>query len=171
MKRKSSLILTEELYNEAFDEYQKLKDSKLSKKLLAIIAFKSNTSQEISRVLRIAPSSLFRWLKQFKEKGIEGLKETRGGNYPAKLSEEEWEEVKEKIVLGKDYSGREINWTLKKLQQVIEEEYAVKYSTEGIRKKLHKMGLSLRRPRVRHYKSDKKEQESFKKNERKIENM
>ena len=80
-----SYILTEELYNEACKEYQKLKNSNISKKLLAIISFKTNTAQEISKVLMIAPSTLFRWLKQFKEKGIEGLKETRGGNYPAKL--------------------------------------------------------------------------------------
>jgi hypothetical protein len=46
MKRKSS-FLTEELYNEAYKEYQKLKNSKLSKKLLGILAFKENTAQEI----------------------------------------------------------------------------------------------------------------------------
>ena len=162
-----SKLLPPELLSEAEKEYSKLKDGRVAKKLLAIMSFFDNTAEEVSKIFKISPKTLFRWLNKFREKGLKGLEDSRGGNYPCKLSEEKWEEVKEAVLKGKDFSDREVNWTLKKVKLLIKSRWGIEYSEERVRTKLREMGLVLRRPRVKHYKTEKKNQEEFKKNERK----
>ena len=162
MARKFSL-LTSELLEEANKEYAKLKESKIAKKLLAIIGCSEESAQKVSKILKVSPYSIYKWIRKFSEEGIEGLRETRGGNYPQKLLDEQWEEVKRIVISGKDFSGKEVNWTLKKIKEMIKERYGVEHCIESIRRNLNKKGIVLRRPRPKHYQSNPIEQERFKK--------
>ena len=170
MARKFSL-LTPALLKEAKLEYAKLKEGKIAKKLLAIMACSEHSAQEVSNILKVSPFSIYKWIQKFSEEGVEGLRETRGGNYPQKISDEQWEEIKRIVISGKDFSGKEVNWTLKKLKQAIESKYGVSHCIESIRRNLNKKGVVLRRPRAKHYQSNPAKQESFKKNERRIGQM
>jgi len=163
MARKFSL-LTPGLLKEANREYAKLQEGKIAKKLLAIMASSEHSAQEVGKILKVSPYSIYKWIRKFSEEGIEGLKETRGGNYPQKISDSQWEEIKQKVISGKDFSGKVVNWTLKKLKGAIETEYGVNHCIESIRRNLNLRGVVLRRPRPRHYQSNPAEQESFKKN-------
>jgi len=163
---RGTMLLSEELLSKAEAEYKKLKEGKIAKKLLAIMAYSRHSSEEVSKIFQIHRSTLFEWIKKFREKGILGLKDKRGGNYPVKMPETRWEEVKKMVIEGKDLSGNAVSWTIKKLKLEIRERWGIEYSEERIRLKLKEMGLVLRRPRVKHYKSDKELQECFKKNER-----
>ena len=170
MARKFSLLTTE-LLEEANKAYAKLKEGKIAKKLLAIIACSEHSAQEVGKILKVSPFSIYKWIRKFSEEGIEGLKETRGGNYPQKLLDTQWEEIKRIVISGRDFSGVEVNWTLKKLKEAIKERYGVNHCIESIRRNLNKRGVVLRRPRPRHYQSNPIEQESFKKNERRTVKM
>ena len=161
----ASTILTEEVLLKAKQEYAKLKEGKIAKKLMAIIAYGENTGEEIGKIFMISPRTLLRWLRSFIEEGVKGLEDNRGGNYPPRLTEFQWKEVKEWILSRKAAEGQEISWTLNKLQIKIEERFGVRCGIATIKRNLNKLGIVLRRPRPVHYKSDQKEQESFKKNE------
>ena len=162
---RGTMLLSEELLSKAEAEYKKIKEGKIARKLLAIMAYSRHSSEEVSKIFQIHRSTLFEWIKKFKEKGILGLKDKRGGNYPVKMPESKWEEIKNIVIEGKDFSGRAVNWTIKKLKLEIRNRCGIEYSEERIRLKLKEMGLVLRRPRVKHYKSSEELQESFKKNE------
>ena len=164
----ASTILTEEVLLKAKQEYAKLKESKIAKKLLAIIAYGEHTGDEIGKIFMISPRTLLRWLRRFIEEGVKGLEDKRGGNYPPRLTEAQWKEVKEWILSRKSPEGEEISWTLNKLQIKIEERFGVRCGLSTIKRNLNKLGIVLRKPRPVHYKSDKIEQEKFKKNERKV---
>ena len=164
MGRKFSL-LTPVVLEEAKREYAKLKEGKIAKKLLAIMACSEYSAQEVGKILKVSPYSIYKWIEKFSKEGVEGLRETRGGNYPQKISDVQWEEIKRIVISGKDFSGKEVNWTLKKLKQAIKIKYGVIHCIESIRRNLNKRGVVLRRPRPRHYQSKPSEQESFKKNE------
>jgi transposase len=92
--------LTPEVLEEAKREYLKLKEGRIAKKLLAIMGCSEHSAQEVGNILKVSKYSIYEWINKFKERGVEGLKETRGGNYPQKLSDEQWDEVKEIVILG-----------------------------------------------------------------------
>ena len=160
-------LLSDELYFNAEEALSKIKDAKIVRKLLAITAFKDHKQEEVLKIFRISAPTLFSWIKKFRDKGIEGLLESRGGNNASKLSENQWEEVIEILLNGNNGNSREINWTLEKLQMLIEYRYGVKVSLSTVHYNLGKRGIVLRRPRPLNYQSNKGEQEEFKKNERK----
>jgi len=158
---RSKVLLTEEIVFKAEKELSKIKDAKIVRKLLAILAFKDYKLKEVTKIFKISTPTLFSWIKRFEERGIGGLKEGRGGKYKGKLSKESWEEVKEMIL-----KEEGINWTIEKIRLRIEKKYGIRYSLSTLHYNLRKLGLVLRRPRPVHYKGEESLKESFKKNER-----
>jgi len=166
----SPKLLSADIFLKAEEDFKNLKDGKVAKKLLAIINYSRYTSTELSEIFKVSGRSILQWIRKYKEEGLEGLRDKRGGNYPAKLKEREWEEFLSHVIEGEDFEGKEINWTLKKMVKVLESQYGVKISEEGVRLRLYKSDIVLRRPRRRHYKANQADQESFKKNDRKSKN-
>ena len=166
----SPKLLSTEILLKAEEDFKNLKEGKLAKKLLAIINYSRLPSPELSKIFKVSTKTILNWIKKYKKEGLEGLKDKRGGNYPPKLESAKWEEFLSYVIEGKDFDGKEINWTLKKMVKALEIRYGVKISEEGVRLRLKKSNVVLRRPRRRHYKANKSEQESFKKNGRKSEN-
>ena len=160
----SPKLLSAEIFLKAEEDFKNLKDGKLAKKLLAIINYSRLPSPELSKIFKVSTKTILNWIKKYREEGLEGLKEKRGGNYPPKLETEKWEEFLSYVIEGKNFDGQEINWTLKKMVKALESQYGVKISEEGVRVRLKKSNVVLRRPRRRHYKANQAAQESFKKN-------
>ena len=154
-------LLTPQILSKAKEEYDKIKDGKIAKKLMAIIAFGEHKAEDVAKIFMISRRTLTKWVKCFSERGVEGLKETRGGNYPRKLSEEEWLEVKSWILSRRSPENKEINWTLEKLQIYIEERFSKRVSLPTIKKNLNRIGIVLRRARPIHYKADKDDQDDM----------
>ena len=167
----ASKLLSEEVFLRAEEDFKRLKEGKVARKLLAIINYSRYSITELSEIFKVSARSILNWINKYKEEGLEGLRDKRGGNYPPKLKEEEWEEFLRYVIDGKYFEGREVNWTLKKMVKAIEDRYGVKISEEGVRVRLKKSNVVLRRPRRRHYKAKEEEQESFKKNEGRIGDM
>ena len=147
----------------AEEELARIKDSKLSIQLKAIIAAREHPVENVAKILKISARSIFRWVTKFKEEGVEGLRDRPKGHLRSKLSEDHKKNIEQWIVRGKDARGKPAHWTLKKLQKEIEKEFGVTIGTTPLWKHLKKMGLVLRKPRPLHAKADICAQEAFKK--------
>lgn len=153
----------EEIVLKAEEEFKKLGEGKVALRLRAIMAFGDNGVEEVTRILRVSPRSVFRWVKAFRENGIDGLKERHKGHYSPKLTATQKKRIKEWILGTKDSKGEDIHWTLKKLEREVHREFGVVISSVALWRNLRKMSLTIRKPRPVHAKADKEKQEAFKK--------
>jgi transposase len=147
----------------AEEELEKIKDSKLSIQLKAIIAAGEYPVENVAKILKISARSIFRWVMKFKEEGLEGLRDQPKGHMRSKLSEDHKKDIEQWIIRGKDVRGQPVHWTLKKVQKEIEKEFGVTIGTTPLWKHLKKMDLVLKKPRPLHAKADICAQEAFKK--------
>lgn len=160
--------IDKEIILRANERFNDIKEGKLCIQLRGIIAFEKNSAKDVAKILMVNPRSIFRWVKKFKENDIDGLKEKTKGHNKSKLTEQQKMCIKKWIINGKKYNGVFIHWTLQKLKLEVYTEFNIAISTTALWKHLQEMGLAIKRPRPIHYKSDKKEQEEFKKKLKKI---
>jgi len=130
----------------AKEELEKIKDSKLSIQLKAIIAAAEHPVEHVADILKVSARSIFRWITKFKEGSVH------------KKEIEQW------IVSGKNGRGETVHWTLQKLKRELEKKFGVDIGKTPLWKHLKKMGLVLKTPRPVHAKADINAQEDFKKN-------
>jgi transposase len=156
--------LDSETVAKAERELEKIKDSKLSIQLKAIIVSAEHPVENVARVLKVSARSIFRWITKFKEGGVEGLMDRPKGQMRSKLTEEHKKQIEQWIVSGKNAQEEMVHWTLKRLKKELAKELGIQIGTTPLWKHLKKMGLVLKKPRPVHAKADKSAQEAFKKN-------
>jgi len=147
----------------AKEELEKIKDSKLSIQLKAIIAAAEHPVEHVADILKVSARSIFRWITKFKAGSIEGLRDRPKGHMRSKLAEDHKNEIEQWIVSSKNVRGEAVHWTLQKLKKELEKEFGVDIGTTPLWKHLKKMGLVLKKPRPVHAKADINAQEAFKK--------
>jgi transposase len=147
----------------AKEELEKIKDSKLSIQLKAIIATAEHPVEHVADILKVSARSIFRWITKFKEGSVEGLRDRPKGHMRSKLAEDHKKEIEQWIVSSKNVKGETVHWTLQKLKKELEKEFGVDIGTTPLWKHLKKMGLVLKKPRPVHAKADINAQEAFKK--------
>lgn len=85
-------------------------------------------TEEIAKAFRINPRTLFRWISQFKDQGVEGLVDKPKGHKPAFLTYEMKNQLIQWITTLKESDGNQVSWTLDKLRAELERVYSVKIS-------------------------------------------
>ncbi|MDD2331024.1 MAG: helix-turn-helix domain-containing protein [Candidatus Cloacimonetes bacterium] len=135
-----------------------LPNGSVVRKLTIISSFSWLKTEEIAKAYRVNPRTLFRWIKQFKESGVEGLVDNPKGHKPAILTDEMKSSILEWVTTQKDSEGNTVFWTLDKLSAELEKVYNVKVSRPTMSKSLAKIKLRYRRPRPSHIQSDKEKQ-------------
>ena len=148
----------------AEEELEKIKDSKLSIQLKAIIAAAEHPVENVANVLKVSARSIFRWITKFKEGSVEALRDRPKGHLRSKLTEEYKKEIEQWIVSGKNAKGEAVHWTLKGLRKEVEKEFGIHIGITPLWKHLKKMDLVLKKPRPIHAKAERNAQEAFKKN-------
>ncbi|MCK9557679.1 MAG: helix-turn-helix domain-containing protein [Candidatus Cloacimonetes bacterium] len=133
------------------------------KKLTILSSFSWLKTEEIAKAYRINPRTLFRWINQFKEHGVEGLIDHPKGHKPALLSDEMKSQVVQWITTQKDNEGNPVFWTLDRLRGELERAYGVKISKPAMSVNLAKMKIRFKRPRPTHIMADKEKQAEYKK--------
>ena len=159
-------LLTDSIYNNIVSDLKKIPNSDLIFKLTALKAASFNKQSEVAKMYDISRATLQRWAFLYTKYGIEGLKPKPRGHNPSKLTVAEKEIIKQWIISCKDSSGRQVHWTLMRLKQEILNNFDKNVGKTPLWLSLKSMGLSLKKPRPKHYKSDKEKQEEFKKNSR-----
>lgn len=104
-----------------------------------------------------------RWVSQYNKAGIKGLVDKPRAGRPAKLSVDEQPEFCARVDAGPRPSDGKPTLYGRDIQQVLEREFGVLYTLDGVYKLLHRLGYSCLKPRPRHEKADPVVQEAFKK--------
>lgn len=137
------------------EAHRTIKDKKQADRIKAVLSLNEGFEYaHIAKILLLDEATLNRYVKRFKEKGIEGLLECRylGGKTRLTLLQEQ----KLKLYL-KDNTKR----TAKEVVNYIYETYHIIYSTVGVTKLLHRLGFTYKKPKIVPGKADCVKQEEF----------
>jgi transposase len=130
---------------------------------------------QVAELLNIARQTVSIYVRNFESGGIELLLKRKP--FPGKksfLTEEEQLKLKE-IVIKKhpfDYDiSQSANWTVKTIREVIEQQFSVSMSQEGVRKLLIRLGFSHTRATYVLEKASEEKQRAFQKEVDMIQNL
>ena len=154
----------ETVVSHAKNALKSLKHSKLALQLKAIIASGTHSVDDVAMIFQISPRSIFRWVNRFKKHGLDGLKDKPKGHFKSKLTDEHERVIEHWIITGTNANHEAVHWTLTKLQAEVSKVYGITISTTALWHHLRAMKLVVKKPRPVHHKTDKQEQEDFKKN-------
>ena len=136
---------------------QQGRSGEISRRLQAIISAKDHNISKVSLVFGITRATLFKWIKDFDKKSIDGLYVSKGRGRRKIFSSND--EIKIKRIIEKNP-----NITAKLLQKTIEDKMSIKVGIATIYRLMKRLGFSYITPRKHHYKQDKVETDRFKKN-------
>lgn len=135
--------------------HRTIKDKKAADRIKAVVMLHYGfTYQEIAKALFLDETTLNRYVKRFKEKGIGGLLECQYAGGRTRLTLLQEQELKLYL---RDNTKR----TAKEVVSYIYETYGIKYSTIGVTKLLHRLGFSYKKPKIVPGKADRAKQEEF----------
>lgn len=137
--------------------------SRVAFKLNAIVAVTRHTAEKVADIMSVAPQTIWRWVRVYKEEGLSGLQTKPKRPKPSKLTKEQKRQVLKWLDEARTPDGRHAHWTLEKLRQALADEFSVELGTTTIWTWLRKEGKKLKVPRPRHYKADAEAQDTFKK--------
>ena len=160
---RTKTTLDPETVAKAQDELDKIKDSKLSIQLKAIIAVADHPAENVADILKVSARSIFRWVEKFKTGGVDALKDRPKGHLRSKLNEKHKQTIERWITTSKTAQGESVHWTLRRLRTEIKKVFGIDIGITPLWTHLKKMDLVLRKPRPIHAKADKDAQEAFKK--------
>jgi len=157
-------LLDEGLAFQAAEELERLSNYKVCIRLKAIMICMNFTISHVSEVMEVNRSTLWNWIKRFKEGGVSALYDKPKGHNAAKLNEEHKSKIAIWLEERIDHKGRPVHWTLEKLLFEIEEVFGIRTSMTSLWNVIRAIGFRQKVPRPYHAKADKNEQERFKKN-------
>ena len=132
--------------------------SKTAIKLKAICALDKNSISKIAQVFNCSRNTLKSWVKRFSEDGIDGIIDKPRKPRRSKLTDEQKLEMG---ILLQDHSN---NWTLFKIQKLLDDKYQIQISKTGLWKIIKDLDFSYINPRKQHYLQNKLKLTEFKKN-------
>jgi putative transposase len=156
--------ISEETTEQAREALNGIRESQLAIKLQTIISCAKHPVETVSSVIGKNRVTVWRWIRAFKENGVDGLMEKPRGHNPSKLNEEQRKQIAIWLNTGKNSKEEPTHWTLKKLSLAIEEEYGIKLTKTPLWITIQSMGFRQKVPRQTHASADKEKQNAFKKN-------
>jgi transposase len=111
----------------------------------------------IAADLGVGTNSVYTWGKAARLGGVKVLKTKPGRGRPLKLGREHWKTLKRMVLAGPKACGfeREL-WTLPMIKELIERELGVEYHEDHLSRFMHRLGLSVQKPKVRARERDEK---------------
>ncbi len=133
-------------------------------RLTAIVAIGAGkTFAEAASFFRVHVQTLYRWVRNYKARGLEGLKDNPRGHRRKKLSPEQEEIVKKWLADQQTADGLPIHWTVDLLRLHILEQLGVSISKTRLWTWMRAWKFTLKVPRPKHRKGDPQLQAEFKK--------
>lgn len=112
-----------------------------------VLYLKNTTPEDISNLLDVGLKSVYRWLNNFNEQGVDGIYEGEHTGRPSLLDKNQLTHLEDILDSGPGAYGLETGiWTSPTIQHVIEEEFGVTYHHDHVNKILHQLGFSVQRP-------------------------
>ena len=102
---------------------------------------------EVARMVDAPRQSVYRWREVLEASGLDALREMSNGGRPAQLGAGELSRLYVMLLEGAPAHGFATPlWTLKRVRQLIEREFGVRYSEVHVWRLLGQLGLSNQRP-------------------------
>jgi len=102
---------------------------------------------EVARVLGVDRRSVRRWNAAYRERGKEGVKARPAPGAPAKLSPQQKLELEVALLAGAEAAGFPTDlWTCRRVAELIEQRYRVRYHVDHVGRLLHSLGWSPQKP-------------------------
>jgi transposase len=137
---KQRFQITEQETDELRRAYRQTKDAATRTRYQAILLYVENYPvDEIGRITGCQRSSLMEWCQKYRQQGVDGLRDHRGGPHRAKLSNEQMVALGEKLhlycprdLLGADtHSASGQHWTVEDLVTAIQRWYGVTWDSRS----------------------------------------
>ena len=128
----------------------------------ALLAIQGEQTEEIQRMLRRSRGFVQDWAYAYRDGGIEALVPEKPKGRPVLLPHEKEAEFLARMDAGPTEADGVCAFTCHDARRILEEEFKVKYTYEGARCALHRMGFTPLRPRPRHEHHDPVAIEEFK---------
>jgi len=148
-------------------QISKEKNPVVKERMIAVsLSEEGMRNYKIGEILGRGRDTIGRWIKSYKEKGIEGLKEGRGGDHSSYLTESQKEELKE--IIQKTYPIRAKGWSGDIIKELIEYRYEKKYTREGVYALLKGMNITYKKAKKVDPKKSERKGEEWKEESKKI---
>jgi transposase len=106
--------------------------------------------REVARIVKASPSTVLGWKRVLEERGREGLKPKPPKTPERRLAAEQKAQLEEVLLKGARVAGYPTElWTLRRITEVIEKEFGVKYHPGHVWKIMKEMGWSAQKPERR----------------------
>ena len=163
-RNKESSHVDERIILAAEKDLEFLPDGAVAMRLLAIIAAGRGLGlDEIAAFFRTTRQSVAKWIRKYKDDGLQGIRDRPKGHRKKRLSHPQEEQVQGWLDRSQSPAGDPYHWTVDKLKIAIEEQFGVEYSRSRVGYLIQEWGFKPKVPRPKHAQSDKTAQEAFKK--------
>jgi transposase len=106
--------------------------------------------REVARIVKASPSTVLGWKRVLEENGRDGLKPKPPKTPEPRLGAEQKAQLAEILLRGARAAGYPTElWTLRRIAEVIEKEFGVKYHPGHVWKIMKEMGWSAQKPERR----------------------
>jgi transposase len=109
--------------------------------------------EDAAEVFDVGRSTVYKWVKEFQEKGAAAFTVKVGGGAPRKLTDQQIARLRS-LIAGRDPRQLQFDfalWTRQLVRELIRRKFGVEYTPQGVGKLLRDIGLSPQRPLVRAY--------------------
>lgn len=129
---------------------------------IALLAIRGEKKKDIARLLGVPTSVVEEWAYRYRDHGIEALYPRKQPGREPTLPREKHEEFKARMKAGPREGDGVCTLRGKDAVRILNEEFKVEYTLNGVYDLLHRLNLSCLTPRPRHEKNDPEAMEAFK---------
>lgn len=144
--------------------YRDQRDARLARRIHAVyLASQGWSCPEIMAITGAGRRTVQQWVHKYNQHGIDGLTDKPRPGQPTKLPRKAESRFCQRIEAGptKNEGVSVLNGPA--IRRILEREFGVLYSRQGLYDLLHRLGYSCLCPRPQHEKADPRAQEQFKK--------
>ena len=131
-----------------------------------VMARQGQTSAAIGKALGVASRTVRDWVKRYNEGGVASLQEQPRPGRPLRLEEADHVRFRERLDAGSQPRDGVCSLRGLDIQRILEEEFGVVYTLDGVYRLLRRLGYSSLMPRPLHARADPERQDAFKKSAR-----
>ena len=153
--RDKGLSLTKEEQEILREFHRTTRERRFADRIKAVLLYSEGyTKSEIERILLIERRTIGRYIKKYKNKGVESLLDDNYSGSEPYLSTHEIELLREEL-------RRNIYLTSKSICEYVKNRFHKEYKPESMVKLLHRIGFNYKKTKQRPCKADRKKQETF----------
>jgi transposase len=144
--------------------YRSEKNAKLAQRIHGLyLASKGLTSPEVMTITGASRRTIQQWVHKYNKQGISGLKDKPRPGKPTKLPRKKELNFRKRIEIGPTKADGVSVLNGPVIRRILEREFGVLYSRQGLYDLLHRLGYSCLCPRPQHENANPQLQEEFKK--------